>query len=130
MEFNNKTKEKVIKKEVIIANSFFTRLKGLLGKKRLSEEQCILIRPCKSVHTFFMKFPIDVIFIDKNFKVVKVIKNITPGHITTYVKEAWSVIEMAVDKEVDSKFMVGDELYLSKACKDPNCSCNKANIKK
>jgi uncharacterized protein len=112
VQLKNKTKQSIIMTEVIPADNFFTRLKGLLGKKELPEGQCMLISPCKSVHTFFMKFPIDVVFIDKGFKVVKVIKNMVPGRTSPYVKEAWAVIEMPVDAELECKLVVADELQL------------------
>lgn len=112
MKLKNKTKEKVIMTEVIYANNFFTRLRGLLGKKELPKGQCMLISPCSSVHTFFMKFPIDVVFIDKGFKVVKIIDNMVPGRTSPFVKGAWAVIEMTVDRNLDSKLAVGDELQL------------------
>jgi uncharacterized membrane protein (UPF0127 family) len=112
VQLKNKTKEKVIMMEIINADNFFTRLKGLLGKKGLPQGQCMFISPCKSVHTFFMKFPIDVVFIDKGFKVVKVIKNMVPGRTSPYVKEAWAVIEMSVDAELECKLAVADELQL------------------
>jgi uncharacterized protein len=112
MKLKNKIKQNIVMTEVIIADIFFARLEGLLGKKGLPQGQCMFISPCKSVHTFFMKFPIDVVFIDKGFKVVKVIKNMVPGRTSPYVKEAWAVIEMPVDAELDSKLEVGDELEL------------------
>jgi uncharacterized protein len=112
MQLKNKTKEKIIMTEVISADNFFTRLKGLLGKRELPQGQCMLISPCKSVHTFFMKFPIDVVFIDKSFKVVEVIKNMGSSRTSPYVKGAWAVIEMPVDMELDCKLTVGDDLQL------------------
>lgn len=113
MKLENKTKNITLITEVIISNNFFTRLKGLLGKSKLPDGQGMIITPCKSIHTFFMKFPIDVVFIDKNYRVVEIIKDMAPGHTSSYVKNAWAVIEMPVDKSNESKIGVGDQLQVS-----------------
>ncbi|SHH96974.1 DUF192 domain-containing protein [Clostridium grantii] len=112
MQIKNKTKNLIVSKEVIIAKNFYSRLKGLLGKENLPENQCLIIYPCKSIHTFFMKFPIDAVFIDKNYKVLKILKNIKPGKTSSYVKKSWAVIEMPVNTLVESKISTGDELLL------------------
>lgn len=117
MQLQNKTKNITLMTDVIISNNFFTRLKGLLGKSELPDGQCMIITPCKSIHTFFMKYPIDVVFIDKNYRVIEIIKNMAPGHTSSYVKNVWSVIEMAVDKSLESKIVVGDQLQVSETTK-------------
>ncbi len=105
-------KVEIVMKEIIVADNFFTRLKGLLGKDSLPHNQCMLITPCRSIHTFFMKFSIDVVFIDRNYKVVKIIEGMTPGGATPVIKEAWSVIEMPVDSVKEYRIEVGDQLAI------------------
>lgn len=56
--------------EATKACTFFTRLKGLMFVKSISEDGGLLLENCNSVHTFFMKFPINVIYLDKDFKVI------------------------------------------------------------
>lgn len=68
--------QKVYKVEV--ADTFFSRLKGLLGRDTLERDTALLITPCNSIHTHFMKFPISVIFVDKKGIVKKVKHNVTP----------------------------------------------------
>ena len=84
---------KLILENVSIADSFFSRLKGLMGKSNIDDNIGLIIRPCKSIHTFFMKFNIDVIFIDGNSKVVDVYIDLAPWRISKIYKDAKFVIE-------------------------------------
>lgn len=90
----NKTNKKVIANEVDMADTFLARLKGLLGKREFKEGMGLLIKPCNSVHSFGMKFNIDVIFLDKNHRVIKVIKNMNPNEISPIVRGAKCVLEL------------------------------------
>ncbi len=68
----NKTKNTILAEEAYIADTVFSRVKGLLGKQSLDEGSALIIKPCNSIHTFFMRFPIDVFFVDRNNKIVKI----------------------------------------------------------
>ena len=62
-----------------IAGAFFTRLKGLLGRKKIQSGYGLLLKPCGSIHMFFMKFPIDAFFLaeEKNgFRLLKIKRNL------------------------------------------------------
>ena len=61
-----------------VARKLVERIRGLIGTKDLLPDEGMLILKCNAIHTFFMSFPIDAIFLDKNDKVVKTIKNIRP----------------------------------------------------
>jgi uncharacterized membrane protein (UPF0127 family) len=63
---------------VSVVDTFFSRLRGLLGTPILPAGHALLIRPCNSVHTFGMRYSIDVVFLDKNGQVVKVTANLSP----------------------------------------------------
>ena len=56
---------------VEIADTFLSRLKGLLGKKGLEPKTGLILRPCSSIHTFFMRFPIDAAFVDSQNRIIK-----------------------------------------------------------
>ena len=71
----------VLAEEVLTAHSFAERACGLLGRKNLNADQVMWIKPCSSIHTVFMKFPIDVMFTDKNLHIQAVHENIAPGKI-------------------------------------------------
>jgi uncharacterized membrane protein (UPF0127 family) len=69
-----------------IANKFFTRIKGLLGKRSMNKECCLFIPNCNSVHTFFMKFSIDIVMTDSDFRVVCVKECVRPFKIIICLK--------------------------------------------
>ncbi|MDD2371730.1 MAG: DUF192 domain-containing protein [Firmicutes bacterium] len=78
---------------VVIADSYFKRLKGLMWKKNLNKDEGLLIKPCNSIHTFFMKINLDVIFIDKNNTIIEIYKNMLPWRISKIHKNSIFCIE-------------------------------------
>ncbi len=101
----------LIAENIKLADSFFSRLIGLMFKEPLSEFDSLLIKKCNSIHTFFMKYPIDVIFMNKNFKVIRIYRNIKPWRMTRIVFGATQVIEFEAGKLL-SEIAVGEELEL------------------
>ncbi|MGI6467988.1 MAG: DUF192 domain-containing protein [Syntrophomonadaceae bacterium] len=81
-------------RHTIQANTFWKRLCGLLPYKSLPPGQGMLIAPCKSVHTFFMRFPIDVIYLDRELRVLALYENVPRGKTLPYHKKAYSVLEL------------------------------------
>ena len=77
-----------------VADTFRTRGIGLLGRKSLAEDVGLLIQPCTSVHTMFMCFPIDVIYLDKNDTVVKTVRNMKTFRMSMGGREAKKVLEL------------------------------------
>lgn len=79
-----------------IADNFFTRLKGLMGKTeaQIKDMGGLLIKPCGQIHTFGMKASIDVIYVDKKYKIVQMNKKIKPRKCCRRVKGAYAVIEL------------------------------------
>ena len=75
------------------AATFFTRMKGLLGRRSLDPDEGLLIWPCRQVHCFHMKFPIDVLFLDRHYKVLRIL-TMAPGQISPTVKDAYYVLEV------------------------------------
>ncbi len=67
--------------KVIIAKSFWQKLLGLIIYSKFPENSIMLIKKCKSIHTFFMRFKIDVIFVDKGNRIVKLKENLSPWRI-------------------------------------------------
>lgn len=64
-----------------VARTFFQRAKGLIGTRYLERGEGLIILRCNSIHTFFMSFPIDAVFLDRNDKVVKIVRNIRPWRL-------------------------------------------------
>jgi len=95
---------------VVLANTFLTRLRGLLGRRRLAPTEALWLRPCNGVHTLGMIFAIDVIFLDDQLRVVKLIENLRPFRLTVPHLGARSVVEMAAHSAAHAALKVGDQL--------------------
>jgi len=108
----NKTKKTIIVNKVRVADTFYSRLVGLLNKKSLSSEEALLITHCQSIHMFFMKFSIDVIFVNKKNIVVGLVKNIKPFALSRIFFKASYAIEGAVGMIDKGKVEKGDVLIL------------------
>jgi uncharacterized membrane protein (UPF0127 family) len=93
----------------VVADAALARMKGLLGRKELPAGEGILIRPCNSIHMFFMRFPIDAIFLDRAGKVVKVAENVKLWRMA-WARRAHAVIEIAAGEAARRKVTAGDEL--------------------
>ena len=99
--------------EVIIADNFFLRLAGLMGRKQLPEATGLLLAPCDSVHMCFMRFSIDVVYVDKDFTILKIVNNLKPWTGLSICRGAWAALEInAGDAEIFG-FEVGTQLKLS-----------------
>ncbi len=87
--------DKIICKSVKVADSFISRLFGLMFKTEVHKGfDCLHIKPTNSIHTFFMRFNIDVIFVSKKMKVIKVVRSMKPWRMTRLYFSAHSVFEM------------------------------------
>ncbi len=93
MRILNQAKNTTLARKAIYARAYFSRLKGLLGRQNLQPDEALIIQPCNSVHTFFMRFPIDCLFLDKNNIVVRVVPCLLPFHLA-FCAAACSVIEL------------------------------------
>jgi uncharacterized membrane protein (UPF0127 family) len=94
-----------------LAQSFRTRAVGLLGDKRLDDGEALIIKPCWSIHTFFMRFPIDVMFIDKSGHVRKIVHSM-PAWRFAASWGAQDTIEMAPGVLQSFDVLVGDRIEL------------------
>jgi len=112
MELIIKSKNLNLGKDIKLANNIFTRVKGLMFENKITGDG-LLIRPCNSIHTFFMKFNIDVVFLNKNLKIVKIIRNMPPWRMSKIYFDAWQVLEFA-GNGLSSDVEEGD--YIEEVC--------------
>ncbi len=103
----NITKGVALASELEVAKSLGARTKGLLGRSGLRPEQGLLIDPCSSIHMWFMRFPIDVVFLDGKNRVVGLRRNLKPWGM------AWSwrgikTIELPVGVIAATSTQLGD----------------------
>ena len=99
---------KVIASDLEMKDTYLGRLVGLLGKKGLKEGQGIILKPCSQIHTCFMRFAIDVVFISKDFKVLKIINNMGSWHFSPIVLKSIYTLEVAAGEIQD--LHEGDEV--------------------
>jgi len=86
--------DKVLCDEVKVADRFITRLIGLLRTAGLAENQGLLLKKCNQVHTFGMKFPIDVIFLSKDGDILHMEQEMNPGKVSPQIKKAYWILEL------------------------------------
>jgi uncharacterized membrane protein (UPF0127 family) len=104
---------KYIASDIVEADTIFKRIKGLMGRDSLPPGEALWLRPCKSIHTIGMKFPIDVLFLAKDNKVVGMEENIPPNRFSAFVFKAAGVLELAAGMVSQSGTKVGDVLEIS-----------------
>ncbi len=83
----------VITTNLKVADGFWTRFLGLMGRSSMEQDEALWIYPCNSIHTCFMRFSIDAVFLDRDFRVVSVCENIKPFRFIWPQTSAKSVLE-------------------------------------
>ena len=113
MKIINLSKKCVLAEEAILADSFSKRIKGLLGYNRLEANQAMILRPSNSVHTFFMRFAIDVLFVGKDNLVIALVKNMQPFRATGIFFKSALVLELPSGVIKSTGTAKGDLLQIS-----------------
>jgi len=107
---------RVLKNEVVfadqikIADTFIQKLVGLLSEKGLNYEQGLLLNACKQVHTIGMRFPIDVIFISKEGKILYIENDMPTGKISKYVKRSFYLLELKSGSAKKNNLLIHDHI--------------------
>lgn len=102
--------KEVILSDLSFCDTFFKRLRGLMGQN-IDKESGVIILPCNSIHTMFMKEPIDVLFIDDNGIIIKTLWNLAPWRFIGIVNEAVGVVE-GKSGSFSKLLRVGDKVYI------------------
>jgi hypothetical protein len=95
-----------------VADTGEKRNKGLLGRKSLAPGEGLWIIPCESVHTFFMQFPIDLVYLDRK-RAIKKLKNAVPAWRLSACLSAHSILELPAGTILGSQTQLGDVLEFS-----------------
>ncbi|HWV39228.1 MAG TPA: DUF192 domain-containing protein [Vulgatibacter sp.] len=93
------------------ATSLRDRLRGLLGTRALLPGHGLHIEPCSSIHTFFMAYPIDVLFLDREARVLRAIESLPPWRATLPVPRARGVLELPAGTVRAAGVRIGDVLH-------------------
>jgi hypothetical protein len=105
----NLTRGEVVCERTAIADRARRRMRGLLGRTSLPEGEGMLLQPAPSIHTAFMKFPIDVVFLDGTLRVLKIVERM-PAWRAASKRHAWAVLELAAGEVERRTIEIGDQL--------------------
>jgi uncharacterized membrane protein (UPF0127 family) len=95
---HNETRGIVLAERVFAADNFFSRLRGLIGYRPLEPGTALWIEPCQQVHTHFMRRPLQVLFVDREMQVVRVIHELGPWRMSPWVRSARAAVELAAGR--------------------------------
>jgi len=113
MQAINLTQKKTLASGLSVADTILSSLIGLLGKPNLPPGEGLWLVPCQSIHTMWMRFPIDVIFLDSAKTVVHLIENMKPFRISKHVSSARSVIELPATTITSTQTQLGDQIVIA-----------------
>jgi uncharacterized membrane protein (UPF0127 family) len=99
----------VVCERCTVAHRTLPRMKGLLGRKSLATDEGILIRPAPSIHTLFMRFPIDVVFLSRKGEVLKIAEHVGPWRARS-CRHSYAVLELAAGEAGRRGLAVGDRI--------------------
>jgi uncharacterized membrane protein (UPF0127 family) len=106
----NRTRAAVLAERVERAHRMRDRLRGLLGRAALGQGEALAIRPCASIHTLFMRFEIDAVFLDGRGRVVRALAGLRPWRATRFHLRAKQVVELPAGTLARTGTREGDEL--------------------
>ncbi len=110
----NVTRGTVLATRLEAAHTGATRQKGLLGRDSLLPGEGLWIAPCESVHTFFMRFPIDLVYLDRKHRIRKVRSAVGPWRMSACFS-AYSVLELPAGTIRETQTERGDRLEIAEA---------------
>lgn len=110
VQIYNVTKGVAIAQQAKFAATFGQRLKGLLGRSSLPENEALILKPCTSIHTFFMRFAIDVLFLGKDNRIVKLVPNIPPNRLSPIAWASQMAIELPAGKIAQTGTQLSDAI--------------------
>lgn len=112
MKIRNQTRQVVLVESGEMARSLLARARGLLGHAPLVAGEGMLIVPCQSIHTFFMSFPIDVAFLDKENRIIHMIPAMPRGRLSPHLFRSHAVLELPAGALAATGTQVNDVLVI------------------
>ena len=110
VRIRNAERGTVLGDEIEIADDWWQRLRGLLGRPPLKHGEGLLISPCRSVHMIGMKFGLDVVFLARDGRVVGLYEALAPGRLTRWHRDAFHALEVPPGTIASSGTSLGDRL--------------------
>ena len=112
MIIKNETRQVVIAEKARRADSFASRGRGLMFTRELPQGGGLVIEPCSSIHMFFMRYPLDVLFLDREGKVVFMYRGIKPWRMGRIVRGARSAVELPEGTIHRTGTQIGDRIVM------------------
>ncbi len=112
MKIINKTRGITLAENAIVAKTPLKRMVGLLSRRQFEQGEALIIKPCNSIHTFFMHFAIDVIFVDSNNRITRTIRNMRPFRISGIYLNALFSIELPARTLEKTSTQTGDYIAI------------------
>jgi uncharacterized protein len=98
--------------DVAVADGIWSRFMGLMGRRELPAGHGLCLKPCSQIHMFFMRFPIDAVFIDGDGRVVRCYPKLKPWRVTRIVSKAKACLELPAGTIAAAELRTGDVLRL------------------
>jgi uncharacterized membrane protein (UPF0127 family) len=114
VRITNQTRGTLLASDAREARTFWSRLVGLLGKSALAPGEALVIDPCTSVHTAFMRFTIDVLYVNREGEVIKVVPELKPFRMSAAGSMRCFVIELPSGIVAATGTAAGDRLHLER----------------
>jgi uncharacterized membrane protein (UPF0127 family) len=108
----NLTRNTTMADRARVAASMLTRMRGLIGRRILGRGEGLVIGPCSGVHTFFMRMPLDVVFLNRHNQVVCSVSGLPTWAMLPWVRGAARAIELPVGTIHESRTAIGDLLSI------------------
>lgn len=106
----NTTTQKELGQWIMQAVTFFQRTRGLLGRKELKKGEGLYIPACRSIHTFFMRFAIDVVFIGHDNRISRTVPSLVPFRIAFGPRKTAGVLELSAGTLKHNRCVAGDKI--------------------
>ena len=111
MTLLNERNQRSVATSVQLADTRRARRKGLLGRDSMRVDEAMVITPCVAVHTAFMRFAIDVVFVDRDGRAVQIVQDMQPWRMAASLK-GYAVIELAAGRVKSCGVQLGDRLSI------------------
>jgi uncharacterized protein len=108
----NETRGAVLAERAVVADTFWRRFKGLLGRDGLAPGEGMVIEPCGSIHMLGMRFAIDALHLDDRGRVVKVVRELAPNRLGPLVRRSRTVVELPAGTAAATGTAEGDRVVV------------------
>ena len=113
MQVTNQTRDTILASAVFLADNVWTRLRGLLGRPPLQPSQALVIKPSTGIHTWFMGYPIDALYVDGNGRVVRALESLRPFRFGPIDLRSKLIVELPAGAIARNLTQMGDVITLS-----------------